>query len=362
MRVIQLLPELNEGGVERGTVELNREFVQQQHESIVISRGGILADTIEKDGGRHLHFDVCSKNPLTAPSRILGLRRLLRELEPDLIHARSRVPAWLCHFARQGLKLPLVTTVHGMNRINRYSRIMTTGDRVICVSEIVRDYVAKGYHLDPNQLTVVQRGTDMEYFASTQVEQNWISNFRKEQGLENAWIVTGVGRVTWLKDYESLIRAAAILKEEMPDLRLLIVGGVREDKQDYFNSLKKLAEEVGIEDRISWAGNQQKMREIYSLSDVLVNASLKMGNVGRTVVEALAMDCPVLATRWEGLNTVIEDQVNGYNIETRNPEDLAAKLRLVREAEFTQIRGSIPREFTLEAMVEHVLKVYRSLT
>ena len=121
MRVIQLLPELNEGGVERGTVELNREFVKQQHESIVISRGGMLADTIENDGGKHVQYDVCSKNPLTAPSRILGLRRLFKELNPDLIHARSRVPAWLCHFAKRGLNLPLVTTVHGMNRINRYS-------------------------------------------------------------------------------------------------------------------------------------------------------------------------------------------------------------------------------------------------
>ena len=103
------------------------------------------------------------------------------------------------------------------------------------------------------------------------------------------------------------------------------------------------------------------MREIYSLSDVLVNASLKMGNVGRTVVEALALDCPVLATRWEGLRTVVTDEVNGYNIETRNPEDLATKIRLIRETNYTSIRESIPKEFKLDAMVENVLAVYRNL-
>ncbi|MDT8423606.1 MAG: glycosyltransferase, partial [Desulfuromonadales bacterium] len=95
MKIVQLLPELNEGGVERGVVELSRELVKRGHESIVISNGGKQARQIALDGGEHIQLDLCSKNPLTAPIRILKLRRCLRELNPDIIHARSRVPAWL---------------------------------------------------------------------------------------------------------------------------------------------------------------------------------------------------------------------------------------------------------------------------
>ena len=98
MRIVQLLPELNEGGVERGTMELSRELVKVGHESIVISAGGRLQEQIEQDGGKHITFDLCSKNPFTAPSRIIKLRKLLKELQADIVHARSRVPAWLTYW------------------------------------------------------------------------------------------------------------------------------------------------------------------------------------------------------------------------------------------------------------------------
>ena len=141
MRIVQLLPELNEGGVERGTMELSRELVKLGHESIVISAGGKLREQIEKDGGRHITFDICSKNPFTAPFRMIKLRKLLKELKPDILHARSRVPAWLTYLANKKLYFPFVTTVHGLNSINKYSEVMTKGDRVIAVSEVVRDYI-----------------------------------------------------------------------------------------------------------------------------------------------------------------------------------------------------------------------------
>ena len=106
MRVVQRLPELNEGGVERGVVDLSRELVARGIESVVVSRGGRLAEAIEADGGRHLTLDVAGKNPLSAPARVLGLRALLRRVQPDLLHARSRVPAWLAFLANRSLRLP----------------------------------------------------------------------------------------------------------------------------------------------------------------------------------------------------------------------------------------------------------------
>lgn len=361
MKVVQLLPELNEGGVERGTVELNREFVKRGLESVVISRGGKLVGQIERDGGTHIAFDVCSKNPLTAPLRVMQLRALFRQLEPDILHARSRVPAWLTWLANRSLNFPFVTTVHGLNRPNKYSEIMTKGDRVITVGEPVRDHILKHYRVNPDKVRVIQRGVDMEQFDPAKVDRAFIDAFCQEHGLEDKYVVTSVGRITWLKDYETFIEAISLLRHEIPHLIGLIVGGAREDKEDYLGSLKELARQKEVADRIIFAGSQSRIAEIYALSDVLVNASLKMGNIGRTIVEAFALDTPVIATTYDGLDNLVEDGVNGYLIKTRDPQDLAEKIRLVYRGEFKDIREHLNPEYTLATMVERTLGVYEEV-
>ncbi|MFK5925632.1 MAG: glycosyltransferase family 4 protein [Desulfuromusa sp.] len=361
MKIVQLLPELNEGGVERGTVELSREMVKQGIDSIVISAGGKLAEQIEKDGGRHIVFDVCSKNPLTAPLRIRQLRKLLQKISPDVLHARSRVPAWLTYLANKKLKIPFVTTVHGLNRVNKYSKIMTRGDRVITVSEVVRDYIVLNYAVPDSKIRVIQRGVDLNKFDSRNIDTEFIAEFKHKYSLENCFIVASVGRITWLKDYETFIRAIAHLKKYIPTIMGIIVGGAREDKLAYLESLKTLAKENDIEDRIVFAGSQNQIAEIYFLSDVLVNASLKMGNIGRTIVESFAMDTPVIATTYEGLTNLVEDGVNGYLINTQNYLDLAEKIRLVSRGDFVNLRENLNPEYSLTTMVERTLATYREL-
>lgn len=361
MRVVQLLPELNEGGVERGVVELNREFVHRGIESLVISAGGKLVEQILADGGQHLRFDVASKNPLTAPLRVRGLRRLLREQRPDIIHARSRVPAWLAFLANRKLGFPFVTTVHGLNSVNRYSRVMTFGDRVIVVGAPVGEHIVRNYAFDHDKIRLIQRGVDLDHFDPARVDAAFIEDFRNRYALHGKFVVASVGRVTWLKDYETFIRSVALLREEMPDLVGLIVGGTREDKQGYLRELQELAREEGVADRIVFAGSQTRIAEIYSLSDLLVNASLKMGNIGRTIVEAFALDRPVIATTYEGLEGLVVDGVNGYLIRTRDPADLAEKIRLVRRGRFADIRRNLNPEYTLRVMVEKTLATYREI-
>ena len=185
MRIVQLLPELNEGGVERGTVELSRELVKLGHESIVISAGGKLQDQIEKEGGKHITFDVCSKNPLTAPLRIFRLRKILKALNPDLLHARSRVPAWLAYLANKKLHLPFVTTVHGFNSVSPYSAIMIKGDKVICVSGAIKSYIQEHYHTADEKITVIPRGIDLEKFNPQNLDQTFIGDFKKSYHLED---------------------------------------------------------------------------------------------------------------------------------------------------------------------------------
>ncbi len=361
MRVVQLLPELNEGGVERGVVELNRELVKRGVESLVISAGGMQAAQIDMDGGRHVDFDIASKNPLTVPIRVFHLRKLLTKLQPDILHARSRVPAWLSWFVNKKLKIPFVTTVHGLNSVNRYSEIMTSGDRVIVVGNPVREHIVNNYSLDQSKIRVIQRGVDLKCFDPARVDSDFIASFKQQYGLNGKFIVASVGRVTWLKDYETFIESISLLKDEIPNIVGLIVGGTRVDKQDYLLGLQKLAIKMGIEDRIVFTGSQTKIAEVYALSDVLVNASLKMGNIGRTIIEAFALDTPVIATTYEGLDDLVVNGVNGYLIKTRDASDLAEKIKLIQQGEFCDIRVNLNPEYTLATMVEKTLSTYREL-
>jgi glycosyltransferase involved in cell wall biosynthesis len=361
MRVVQLLPALNEGGIERGVVELNREFVGRGLESFVISHGGRLAPDIERQGGRHVTLDIASKNLVTVPRRAIQLRRALRELQPSIVHARSRVPAWLCVLANRRPRFPFVTTVHGLNSVNPYSRVMTFGDRVICVSEVVSGYVQQHYGVDPGKITVVQRGVDLDLFNPARLDEAFIDAFRTKHNLKERKVILSVGRITWLKDYESFIEAVAKVRTSRPEVVGVIAGGVAADKERYFGELKARVSRLGLNDSLVFAGSQSRMPELYALADVLVNASLKMGNMGRTVAEALAMNTPVLATTEKGLRNLVEDGKNGFVIKTRDPADLADKMLRALELPREGIRATVPFEYTLECMVEQTLGVYRDL-
>jgi len=358
MRIVQLLPELNEGGVERGTMELSRELVKRGHESIVISEGGKLQEQIEQEGGRHITFDLCSKNPFTAPSRMVQLQKLLKELQPDIVHARSRVPAWLTYLANKKLGIPFVTTVHGFNSVSPYSKIMSMGDKVICVSGAIKSYIQKHYETQEKKIRVIPRGIDLEKFNPENIDKVFISSFKKEYSLEDKFIVTTVGRITQLKDHQTFISAIAALKENNAHVLGLIVGGVREDKQAYFHSLEVLIKELGLENNIIFTGSQSKVAEIYALSDVVVSSSKKPESFGRSVAEALALNTPVVATDHGGVLDIIVEGENGFFYPVGESEALAMYIEKCKTLEFDGYTY-IKNNFSLEQMVENTMKVYR---
>ncbi len=357
MKIVQLLPELNEGGVERGTVELSRELVKMGHESVVISAGGKLVEQIKKDGGTHIIFDVCSKNPLTAPFRMLQLRKILKALNPDILHARSRVPAWLTYLANKKLHIPFVTTVHGFNSVSPYSAIMAKGDHVICVSGAIKTYIQEHYQTADEKITVIPRGIDLEKFNPNNIDTEFVDVFRKEYALSDKFVVTSVGRITQLKDLETFISAIAVLKHDHPNVVGLIVGGVREDKKDYFHSLELLVKELGLDNNIIFTGSQSKVAEIYALSDVVVSSSKKPESFGRSVAEALALNTPVVATNHGGVLDIIVEGENGFFYPVGESEILANCIEKCSDLKFDGY-SYISENFSLKQMVEKTIKVY----
>jgi len=355
---MQLVPELNEGGVERGVVELSRELVKRGIESIVISAGGRLVPQIEAEGAEHIVMDVASKNPLTAPLRVTRLRRCLIERRPDILHARSRVPAWLAYLANRSARFPFVTTVHGFNSVNPYSRVMTYGDRVICVSTAVKEYIQRHYRVPEGKIVVIPRGVDLDRFDPAKVDRTFMNGFSKQYGLEGRFVVTAVGRITQLKDYETYIRAIGILRAEVPEALGLVVGGVRKDKEKYFRSLRKLVTSLGLDDHVRFTGSHSNMAEIYALSRVVVSSSRKPESFGRAAAEALAMNVPVVATGHGGILDIVKEGETGFLFNPGEYEDLKNKIVPADRLPRTGLRGFIADQFSLEMMVEETIRLY----
>ena len=361
MKIIQLLPELNEGGVERGVVELNREYIKKGLASFVISAGGKFENQINNDGGVHIKFDVCSKNIFTIFSRVKKLKKFLKELNPDVIHVRSRVPAWLVYLANKSLGFKVVSTVHGFNSVGFYSSIMQKSDAVICVSNSIKEYIQKHYQTNENIITVIPRGIDLDLFNPNNIDRSFIDNFKKENNLDDKFIVTSVGRVTQLKDYETFIKSVDLVKKENEKVIGLIVGGVRDDKKDYFNSLKQLVKELNLQENIIFTGSQSKITEVYALSDVIVSSSKKPESFGRAVAEAIALNTPVIATNHGGVKDIVVESENGFFFEIGDDRKLSENILKSKELKFDGYKY-ISENFSLNNMLNKTFEVYDNVT
>lgn len=360
MHIVHVLPELNEGGVERVLLELNRGLVARGHRCTVISAGGQHVGLVEKEGGCHLVLDVCSKNPFTVPFRVRQLKKKLIQLHPDVLHVHSRVPAWLTWFANKKLRIPFVTTVHGFNSVGRYSEIMTKGDRVISVSHPVKDYIQQHYQTPESKIDVIHPGVNSVEFDPETVDLNWMTAFKAQYGLDGKFIATTVGRITELKDYETFVQAVALCATNLPDIRGLIVGGVRHDKQEYYGRLQDFVKKEGMEKHIVFAGSQTHIAEIYALSDVVVSCSKKPESFGLTLIEAMAMNTPVVASCHGGPLDIIRDRINGFFFEPQNPGELAQKIYDSPSIPSSRLRADTLMGFGLDRMADATVETYRN--
>jgi len=360
LHAVQLLPALGEGGVERGVVELNRELVLRGVRSTVVSAGGRLAPQIECDGGAHITLDIKSKNILTAFSRANQLRRILLGLAPDIVHVRSRVPGWLACMAR--LPQPVVTTVHGCNRVSPYSAIMTRGSRVICASTFMVDFIRKHYHTPDAVIRLIPRGIDPAQFDPGKVDPAVVASLRACHGMEGFFTVLGLGRVTPWKGYDTLIRALALAAD--PGMKVVVAGGVQQGRERYAEGLKKLARDLGVADRVAFAGSQSNVAEWYAAADVLASCAFQKPEAfGRSMTEALAMERPVVAARHGGALDIVRDHENGFFFTPGDARDLAEKLNLAKARRNTWrgLRDDALARFSLAQMVDKKLAVYREV-
>jgi glycosyltransferase involved in cell wall biosynthesis len=365
MRILQILPSLDDGGVERGTVDSHRLYLAAGHESWVISAGGKRVEEIERAGGHHVTIDVKSKNPLTAYFRMRALRKALRQIRPDVIHFRSRVPGWLTLWANRAtdLRIPMVSTLHGLNHPCFYSSVMMRAQKVIAVSSVGKAFIEANYPWVPKErIQIIPRGVEVDLFSPEKVDVAWMDAFKKEHQLDGKFVVTAIGRVSALKGIDTLVSAIACLKERMPNAVALVVGGPQKNQEHVFDDLRLQAEALGVADRVLLVGSQKKIPEIAALSNVVCSCNVrKPESFGRTVAEALAMETPVIAAAHGGVLDIIRDGQDGILYPPGDAEALAAAIEKVSTTRYTGLRQHILDCFTAERMARDTMAIYEQL-
>lgn len=316
LKVLQLLPALDSGGVERGTLEIARALVAAGHESVVLSKGGRLVEQLQREGSRHIARDLGRKSPATF-LQYRALRRLFEAERFDIIHARSRLPAWVAWLAWRGMPVAarphFVTTVHGMHSVSRYSAIMCAGERVIAVSDTVRDFIRAHYppsrwpHLADERITVIPRGIDpAEFPRDYQPSDEWLARFQAEfPQVAGRKVLTLPGRLTRLKGHHDFITIIIKLVAEGLDVVGLIVGGEDSKRPRYAQEIRARVQAEGLGERIVFTGHRSDVREIYAISDCVLSLSSTPESFGRTVLEPLAMGRPVVGYAHGGVAEIL---------------------------------------------------------
>lgn len=364
MKVIQILPELNAGGVERGTLEVAAHLVANGHQSIVISHGGRQVEALENAGSRHLRLPVHRK-ALASLRQIPALRKIFIEEKPDIIHLRSRLPAWLAWLAWKSLdrrtRPRLVTTVHGFYSVNAYSAIMTKGEAVIAVSESVRDYVLANYpKTESTKLRVIHRGVDEAVSPAGFVPSGeWLAQWKAEQPqLEGRIPLLMPGRITRWKGQEDFLKLIAKLIALGEPVHGLIVGEPHPKKLAFLDELKALAATLGITHHITFAGHRGDLREIMAISTVVYSLSLDPEAFGRVSLEALALGKPVIAY---GHGGVAEQLRVIFPQGLVKLGDVEGAIDLTRKILKSPPTPASIEAFSLRRMLQATLDVYQTL-
>ena len=364
MKVMQLLPELNSGGVERGTLEIAKALIQQGHESLVVSNGGRMVAQLEAEGSTHLTLPIHKKS-LSSLWQIRPLRQLIQQHRPDIVHVRSRVPAWLTHFALKGIPTAdrphLISTVHGFYSINRYSAIMTQAEKVIAVSDSVVQYITEHYkNCPPQDIVRIYRGIDSKAFPhGYQPSVQWIQQTLKDfPQLEHKFLLCLPGRITRLKGHETLIELIQQLHTQFPYLHAIVVGGADPKKAAYLDELQRNIQSRGLEHQITFVGHRSDIREWLAYSDVVLSLSNQAETFGRTALEALSVGTPVIGWKRGGVAEILSSVYPQGLI----PVDDQAELIRVVQHHIEQPQHVAPvTQFSLQDMCDQTLALYQRI-
>ncbi len=369
--VLQVLPALETGGVERGTVDVAAALAAAGGLAVVASSGGPMVRELERAGGLHVTLPVHSKNPFVMRRNVGRLTDLIEAHEVEIVHARSRAPAWSALAAARRTQRPFVATFHGTyghgNPVKRrYNAVMTRGDVVIAISNFIAEHIRETYGVAIGRVRVIHRGVDLDLFSPRRVSAERMIDLAERWRLtdEDA-VVMLPGRLTRWKGQALLLKALARLDRR--DIRCALVGS-DQGRRRYRRELERLVKRRGLEDVVLFAGDCRDMPAAYMLADVVVSASTEPEAFGRVAAEAQAMGCPVVASDHGAARETVLAGKTGWLYPPGDADALAeavgqalamnaeARERLAKKA-----MAHIAANFSKEKMCAETLSVYDEL-
>jgi glycosyltransferase involved in cell wall biosynthesis len=374
--VLQVIPRIDEGGAERGTIDIVAALSKAGARALVVTAGGRLMPAVDRSGGRVVLLPVDRKSPLVIIANGRRLASLIKRESVDIIHARSRAPAWSALVAARLTGIPFVTTYHGIyhasGRLKRwYNSVMARGDRVIANSAHTAEEIRRAYPAAISRMIVIPRGVDLSAFDRDALSQSRVAQLRRTWHVaDEARLVLLAGRLSRWKGQDLFIDAAALLGKERPLADVVFVLAGAAESTRYLTELMTLAERAGLGDRLVFAGHCNDMPAAYATANVVVSASREPEPFGRVMIEAQAMGAIVVATDHGGAQETVRTgaESTGFRVAPGDARALAQGIAMAlslpeeeRRAMASRARGHVHERFSTARMCADTLEVYRML-
>ena len=355
MNILQILPQLNVGGVETGTVDLAKYLIRGGHKVVVVSAGGQLVGELESFGAIHYQLPVDKKSVFRMLKLMPELSRIIKKEKIDIVHARSRVPAWIAYFACRATNTIFITTCHGYYKKHFFSSVMGWGKRVIALSNVIARHMIEDFSVPYERIRLVPRSVDLERFK-------YISPDTKRKDEFNVGIIA---RITPLKGHLHFIKAMARVSRTAARIKIWIVGDAPASKQAYKEQVQVLVKRLGLGHCTEFLGNQKDIPDILSNLDLLVLATTTHEAFGRVILEAQASGVPVVATKVGGVVDIIDDGLTGLLVSPSDPVSMCeAALKIFKDKELARSLAEnaykkVKEKYNVALMVKNTLDVYQ---
>ncbi len=369
--ILQIIPELGPGGAEQGCIDIAAELIAGGAQAIVVSNGGSRVRELARIGAVHINLPVHSKNPITMWKNIRALKKIIERYNVNIVHARSRAPAWSAFYACKKTRAHFVTTCHAPYNISGdakkfYNSSIAQGERVIAISYYVADYLRKNYKLTDNVIRVIPRGIPMERFHPTAVTPQRLIGLAKDWRIpDGANIIMLPGRLTRWKGHQVLIEAMERIKRK--DLFCVIIGS-DQGRKEYRKELEDMIAAKGMGGHVRMVDHCNDMPAAYMLATVVVCPSTDPEGFGRVPVEAQAMGRPIVAADHGGAQETILRGQTGWLVTPGDSAELASAIEEAlslnptqRAMLATRAMGHVAEHFTKTQMADKTLDVYAEL-
>lgn len=367
--ILQVLPALISGGVERGTIDIAESLIKNGYRAYVASSGGPMISALYQMGATHIKLPLESKNPFVIYKNVKLLAQIIKEHNIQIIHARSRAPAWSAYFAARMTGCKFITTFHGVYKITNfmkhiYNSIMTKGEYIIAVSNYIDEHIRKNYEVDNRKIEVIHRGVDLSYFDPSTVNEHRVIQMARKLNIQlDKPLILLPARITRWKGHLYLLQALRLLPKNS---FTCIFAGSDKGHISYRKEIENTISEYGLNKEVAIINSVLDMPALYMLADIVISSSVEPEAFGRVVTEAQAMGRMVIATNLGGAAETVVHSKTGWLVPYNDVDILFQTIEMVLSLSVSQkdiisaaARYHIKHNFSLEIMSEKTINLYK---